>query len=361
VALMERPWNPLLSVRDLRTSFATDGGVVRAVDGVSFDVHAGEVLGIVGESGSGKSVTALSVLGLVARPPGRIDGGQVLWKGRDLLRLSARELRSVRGAEIAMVFQDPLASLNPVLTVGAQVAEMLRAHGSLSRRQARARAIELLELVGVPEPDRRVDDHPHQLSGGQRQRAMIAMAVACGPELLIADEPTTALDVTTQAQVLEVLRRAADEKGSALVLVSHDLGVVAGMADRVAVLYAGRIVEEGTVDDVFSRPRMPYTWGLLESSPRLDRHRSDRLATIAGQPPSLLSPPSGCRFHPRCCSADPDLCPDREPELVDLAGGHRARCHFASEPGWWSPAERRARPPDGWHPRLVPRGVEARP
>jgi peptide/nickel transport system ATP-binding protein len=295
---------PLLDVRDLHTSFRTDDGIVRAVAGVSFSVEPGRTLGIVGESGSGKSVTCLTLLGLNDRRTTTVTG-EALFKGRDLLRLSRGDLRAVRGNEIAMIFQDPLTSLNPVTRVGRQLVEAVRLHREVSVRAARARALELLKLVGIPHAERRIDDYPHQLSGGMRQRAMIAMALVNDPDLLIADEPTTALDVTTQAQILSLIGRLRDEVGSAVILITHDLGVVAEVADDVAVMYAAGIVEQGRVSAVFREPRHPYTWGLFGSRPRLDRN-VERLQQIPGSQPSLLAPPPGCRFHPRCPHAFED-------------------------------------------------------
>jgi oligopeptide/dipeptide ABC transporter ATP-binding protein len=342
----------LLSVRDLRVGFATDDGLVRAVDGVSFDIGRGEVFAVVGESGSGKSMTAQSLLGLVP-PPGRITG-EVLWKGRDLLTMEPGELRSIRGREISMIFQDPMTSLNPTHTVGRQIGEVVRIHTGASRKAARARAIEVLGLVGIPRPAQRVDAHPHELSGGMRQRAMIAMAIALEPDLLLADEPTTALDVTVQAQVLDLLLNIVERIDAAIMLITHDLAVVAGTADRVMVMYAGKAAETGLVDDIFYRSRHPYTVGLLASLPRLDDDRAP-LLPIPGQPPSLLRRPPGCPFHPRCPHARvPSPCATEEPGLrpvgadgatvVSLtkepvayrANGHgsevhRAACHFADE------------------------------
>jgi oligopeptide/dipeptide ABC transporter ATP-binding protein len=323
----------LLSVRDLHTTFKTDDGDVRAVDGVTFDIKRGEVFAIVGESGSGKSVTAMSILGLLPKPPAVIGGDGIMWKGEDLLAVDEDRLRSIRGREIAMIFQDPLSALNPVHTIGKQVGEMLRVHEGASKKEARARAIELLGLVGIPQPDKRVDMHPHEFSGGMRQRAMIAMAIACKPDLLIADEPTTALDVTVQAQVLDVLIGIKDEIDSAIMLITHDLGVVAGLADRVMVMYAGRQVELGTADEVFYDTRHPYTLGLLASLPRLDDTGGEKLLPIQGAPPSLIRKPTGCAFHPRCPFARlPDPCATDVPELR-LAGGaaHVSACHFAHE------------------------------
>jgi peptide/nickel transport system ATP-binding protein/oligopeptide transport system ATP-binding protein len=294
---------PILAVDDLHVSFVTEGGVVEAVRGVSFTLSPGEVLGVVGESGCGKSVTAMSLTGLTRTDPNARFAGSVRFRGRELLTLGERELRRVRGAEIAMVFQDPMTSLNPVHRVGSLIAETLRAHLEISRSAADARAVELLREVGIPEPERRARDYPHQFSGGMRQRVMIAMALACEPAVLIADEPTTALDVTIQAQILRLIERMRESRGAAVVLITHDLGVVARLADRVAVMYAGRIVEQGTVRDVFHRPQHPYTWGLLESIPRIDRERIDRLHSIAGQPPSLIDLGEGCAFRARCAYA----------------------------------------------------------
>ncbi|MCA1693203.1 MAG: ABC transporter ATP-binding protein, partial [Actinobacteria bacterium] len=343
---MKRP--PLLSVHYLRTTFQTDAGPVRAVDGVSFDVRPGEIFGIVGESGSGKSVTALSILGLVPQPPAEVQASELLWKGRDLQLLSPEELRQLRGSEISMIFQDPMTSLNPVFTIGEQIADVVRAHAEVSRAAARDRAIETLDIVGIPSPRTRVDDYPHQFSGGMRQRALIAMAIANDPDLIIADEPTTALDVTIQAQVLEILTKAAQTTHAAVILITHDLGVVAGLVDRVAVMYAGQIVEEGSVDALYYKARMPYAWGLMESIARLDQRRIGRLRPIEGQPPSMLRPPRGCRFHPRCPYRDDELCVRRDPEFIDVGFDHRARCHFVLEPGWISPAERLVKPVDTW-------------
>ena len=327
---------PLLSVRDLRTYFHTDTGVVRAVDGVSFDISAGEVLGIVGESGSGKSITAMSILGLIPIPPGRIESGQIMWKGKDLLRASESELRKIRGKEISMIFQDPMTSLNPVYTIGNQIEEMIRTHQSVSKAKAKAKTIDMLKLVGIPRAEQRMDDYPHQFSGGMRQRAMIAMALACEPELLICDEPTTALDVTIQAQVLEVIENSAKELGAAIMLITHDLGVVAGMTNRVCVMYGGQIVEQGVVDDVFYEPRMPYTWGLLDSIPKLTDGRHRRLQPIKGSPPNMSRPPAGCRFSPRCSYVQ-DRCLPAVPDLVAVSGAgvdHLARCVRLEDPGF---------------------------
>ena len=303
---------PLLEVRDLKVSFRTEDGVVRAVDGVSFTVDQGEVLGIVGESGSGKSVTMMSVLRLINDPNMRVEG-EVLYKGRDLMKLRKDEMREVRGEEIAMIFQDPMTSLNPVYRVGDQIIEAILTHQEVGKPAARRRAIELLHQVGIPHPEGRVDDYPHQFSGGMRQRAMIAMALANNPDILIADEPTTALDVTIQAQIIELIDTLKDEFNSAVVLITHDLGVVAEIANEIIVMYAGRVVERAPTRDLFYDPQHPYTWGLLGSIPRLDRPKLERLHSIKGMPPSLINLPQGCKFRPRCpyafekCTEEPEL------------------------------------------------------
>jgi oligopeptide/dipeptide ABC transporter ATP-binding protein len=321
---------PLLDVRDLHVSFRTGDGLVRAVDGVSFTLGRGEVLGIVGESGSGKSVTAMTLMGLI-RDPNAVFSGQVMFNGRDLMQLSGGQMQAVRGAQIAMIFQDPMTSLNPVFRVGWQIEEQLRAHEKLTRGQARTRALELLAAVGIPNPRARIDDYPHQFSGGMRQRAMIAMGLSCNPDVLIADEPTTALDVTIQAQILELITRLQDDFGSAVLLITHDMGVVAEVADRVAVMYAGRIVERAAVDELFARPQHPYTWGLLGSISRLDQPRQARLQAIAGQPPSLLALPSGCAFRPRCTHAF-SRCAAEVPALAERVGGdHLDACLLSPE------------------------------
>ena len=323
----------LLSVRDLRTYFVTErgAGIARAVDGVSFDLYPGETLGIVGESGCGKTVTSLSILRLIPEPPGYIRPESVIeFEGRNLLTLAPPELRAIRGNRIAMIFQEPSSALNPVLKVGDQIAEAAVVHQGLGRREARARAIEMLQLVGLPDPGERVDQYPHQLSGGMRQRVMIAMALVCHPQILIADEPTTALDVTIQAQILELLDRLQRELGMAVMLITHDLGVVAGTADRVAVMYAGQVVELATTPDLFARPAHPYTEGLMASIPRLDAPR-ERLHTIPGQVPAATRWPAGCRFHPRCPHAW-DRCRTEEPPLLDAGAGHQSRCWLVEEP-----------------------------
>ena len=295
----------LLEVKDLRTHFRTDDGIVKAVDGVSFEVEKGKTLGIVGESGSGKSVTCLTIMGLNPKR-NTISSGEAIFKGEDLLTMPKRRLRDIRGNDIAMIFQDPMTSLNPVHTIGRQLVEAIKLHRDVTTRQARARAVELLKAVGIPRAERRIDDYPHQFSGGMRQRVMIAMALVNDPDLLIADEPTTALDVTTQAQILELMNRLQQEFGSAIIIITHDLGVVAETADDVVVMYAARIVERAPVNNLFNRPHMPYTWGLLGSLPRLDVE-TERLTQIPGQPPSLLNPPRGCRFHPTVPVRDGDL------------------------------------------------------
>ncbi len=335
---------PLLEVRNLKVSFRTEDGVVRAVDGVSFTVSEGETLGIVGESGSGKSVTMMSVMRLIIDPNASFDG-EVIYKGRDLMALNQVELREVRGSEIAMIFQDPMTSLNPVYRVGWQISEQIRAHEKVSRQAARSRAIDLLAAVGIPHPAERVDDFPHQFSGGMRQRVMIAMALSCSPSLLIADEPTTALDVTIQAQILKLIKKLKDEYGSAVVLITHDMGVVADVADRVAVMYAGRIIEQGNKNDVFYDAQHPYTWGLLGSIARIDRPKPRRLTAIRGLPPSLINLPPGCAFGDRCPERF-DAC-DQVPELANRASfDHTDACHL-------DPALKRSRRDRTIHPELV--------
>jgi len=322
---------PLLRVEDLRVEFHTGDGVVHAVDGITYEVHAGQTLGIVGESGSGKSVASMTTLGLT-RNQGASISGRILFEGRDLVACSDEELRSVRGKDIAMVFQDPLSSLHPFFKVGAQLIEAVRTHQDVSKAKARERAVELLNLVGIPDASRRVDEFPHEFSGGMRQRAMIAMALANEPKLLIADEPTTALDVTVQAQVLALLERLQRELGMAIVIITHDLGVVAELADDVAVMYAGRIVETTSAEVLFSKPEHPYTWGLLKSLPTLEGSRREALVPIQGAPPSLINRPSGCHFHPRCPYSQPEH--ERiDPKLEPIAGepNHHVACLLDSE------------------------------
>jgi oligopeptide transport system ATP-binding protein len=314
---------PILQVRDLRTQFLTDGGIVTAVDNVSFDLNAGETLGIVGESGSGKSITALSLLRLVP-DPGKIVGGSVLFRNDDLLQITDDDIREIRGRDIAMIFQDPQSSLNPVLTMGFQVDEAMLAHGK-SKQDAHARTIELLKKVRIPAAESRVKDFPHQLSGGMRQRAMIAMGLTNAPQILIADEPTTALDVTVQAQILELLGDLNREFGTAIIMITHNMGVVAGLCSRVIVMYAGQIVEQGPVDQIFENPQHPYTWSLLKSIPRVDAVRHERLRSIEGIAPDLLRPPSGCRFHPRCPFRI-EKCYTDEPTLKEIVPGDLAAC-----------------------------------
>jgi peptide/nickel transport system ATP-binding protein len=323
---------PLLDIRGLQTHFATDNGMVRAVDGVDIAIGRGETVGVVGESGCGKTVTAMSVLKLIAMPPGKIVGGQILWQGRDLIPLKSDELDEIRTKEIAMVFQEPMTSLNPVYTVGDQIAEALRRHEKLSRRGAMDKTIEMLRLVQIPNAEKRVSDYPHQFSGGMRQRVMIAMALSCSPKLLIADEPTTALDVTIQAQILELLSDMKSRFGMAVMLITHAMGVVAETAQRVVVMYAGRVVEEAPVDELFANPRHPYTQGLIRSIPHIDRAATSkkRLEAIPGVVPSLITPPPGCRFAPRCRFAMP-ACRQAIPQLREVGGGHKVACILEPE------------------------------
>jgi oligopeptide transport system ATP-binding protein len=315
---------PLLSVEDLRVRFWTRRGTVHAVNGISFDVAPGETLGIVGESGCGKSVTSLAILGLLSRN-GRVESGKAVFEGRDLIRQSDRALRSVRGKEIAMIFQDPMTSLNPVLTVGRQIREPLETHFGMNRKEAEAKAAEALDRVGIPSAKARIRDYPHQFSGGMRQRAMIAMALATRPKLLIADEPTTALDVTIQAQILDLLRALVAEENAALILITHDLGVVAGMCERVNVMYAGMFMETGAAEQLFATPRHPYTLGLLQSVPRLDAARRARLHPIEGAPPNMLQAPTACPFQPRC-RFEVDISRREVPSLVEIEPGHHVAC-----------------------------------
>ncbi len=317
----------LLEVKNLKTQFRTDDGSFLAVDDISFSLEKGKTLGIVGESGCGKSVTSLSIMRLIPNPPGSIVGGEIIFNGKNLLKLSEEEMRKIRGNEIAMIFQEPMTSLNPVFTCGYQIAEAIALHQKgLSSKQVREKTIDMLKLVGIPEPDKRVDEYPHQLSGGMRQRVMIAMALSCNPSLLIADEPTTALDVTIQAQILELIRKLQREFNASMILITHDLGVVAETCDFVAVMYAGRIVEYGSAEDIFYRPRHRYTKGLLDSIPHFETgHRRERLETIKGLVPNLLNIPKGCRFNDRCNFAQED-CKSRDPELKAVEGIHLAAC-----------------------------------
>ena len=320
----------LLEVRDLHTSFQTEDGVVGAVDGVSFSIEKGQTLGIVGESGCGKSVTCLTIMGLNPKKV-TVSSGQALWKGKDLLTAKPSELRAIRGDEMSMIFQDPMTSLNPVHSIGKQLIEAVQLHRDVSTRVARARALELLKAVGIPQAQNRIDDYPHQFSGGMRQRVMIAMALINDPDLLIADEPTTALDVTTQAQILQLMKRLQEEFGSAILIITHDLGVVAETADDVVVMYAAKVVEQANVDELFNRPQHPYTWGLMGSLPRLDAD-VERLTQIPGQPPSLLRPPAGCRFHPRCPHVM-EVCKTKPPDLASSPqdADHLQACHLDPE------------------------------
>ncbi|HEU5476523.1 MAG TPA: ABC transporter ATP-binding protein [Gaiellaceae bacterium] len=325
----------LLEVSELQTHFFTRAGVVRAVDGISFSVETGKTLGIVGESGCGKSVTALSIMGLIPRPPARIVGGSVLFDGRDLTTLSARQLEDIRGRQISMIFQDPMTSLNPTLTIGTQITETLRRHFDISKEQARKRAVELLEEVHIPDATRRLNDYPHRYSGGMRQRVMIAIALSCNPRLLIADEPTTALDVTVQAGILDLLYELRELHEMAMILITHDMGVVAEAADDVAVMYAGQIVEYSSAEEIFARPEHPYTEALLGALPHVESAnvRDERLVAIPGRPPDLIEPPSACRFAPRCPYAGlGDTCSTVPPELREIRPGHLVRSsHPASE------------------------------
>jgi peptide/nickel transport system ATP-binding protein len=321
-----------LSVRDLRVHFPTDDGLVKAVDGISFDLERGSILGIVGESGSGKSVTSQAILGLHNRNRTHMSG-EIWFGGRNLVAATDSEMRKLRGNEIAMIFQDPLSSLHPFYRVGSQISEAYLVHNDVSKREARRVSVEMLDRVGIPNPTSRYDDYPHEFSGGMRQRAMIAMALVCSPKLLIADEPTTALDVTVQAQILELIKDLAKEFHSAIILITHDLGVVAETCDSIVVMYGGQCVEKGAVGELFYEPEMPYTWGLLSSMPRMDRTRKERLTPIAGQPPSLIQVPSGCVFHPRCRFSDRtpggrSQCVHEHPELLDTTPGHAVRCHI---------------------------------
>ncbi|TWU22048.1 Oligopeptide transport ATP-binding protein OppD [Novipirellula galeiformis] len=316
---------PILEVDNLQVSFRTDDGIVRAVRGVSFDIRAGETVGIVGESGSGKSVTNLALMGLVPKPPGRIDGGRAMYEGRDLLKMNESQLRTIRGRKIAMIFQDPMTALNPLMTIEQQLCETTRLHLGLTQKQARARAVEMLELVGISSPAKRLRDYPHQFSGGMRQRVMIAMALSCEPDVLIADEPTTALDVTIQAQILDLLADLQKRRGTSILLITHDLGVVAGVCHRVLVMYAGRVVEKAPVHDLFASPKHPYTLGLLNSLPRFDQEQSKLLQAIPGQPPDLARIPEGCSFRERCPYSI-ETCQTIDPPLAPSGDGRLAAC-----------------------------------
>jgi oligopeptide transport system ATP-binding protein len=321
---------PLLDVKNLKTQFFTQDGVVKAVDDVSFHIMPGETLGIVGESGCGKSITAMSIMRLIPSPPGKIVGGQILFDGEDVMKMSDEEVRSIRGNKIAMIFQDPMTSLNPVLTINRQISESLELHLGMSKSQSRARSVELLKMVGIPNAEERVDQYPHQFSGGMRQRVMIAMALSCNPSLLIADEPTTALDVTIQAQILDLMRNLQQEHNTALMMITHDLGVVAGMTDRIQVMYAGHVVETATTEELFANPRHPYTVGLLNSIPRLDAAAKAKLNPIRGLPPDLIDLPDMCPFLPRCDYAR-EKCEQQNPPLLEVNDIHRSACWFWDE------------------------------
>lgn len=315
----------ILQVKDLRTYFHLDSGVVKAVDGISFDLHKGETLGIVGESGSGKSVTNLSIINLIQTPPGKIEGGEVLFHGDDVLKMNDKQLRELRGNRIAMIFQDPMSSLNPFLKISTQMVETLQLHQKLSKKEAKAKAIEMLTLAGIPAAEERIDCYPHQFSGGMRQRVMIAMGLSCNPDILIADEPTSALDVTIQAQIIELMQDLTRRLGTAVIMITHSLGVVAGMCDTINVMYAGRVVEHGTTDDIFYETKHPYTQGLIKSVPRLDQPDSERLFSIPGQPPNVIDLPDCCPFYPRCHKAM-DVCKKHYPPVFKFANGHTCAC-----------------------------------
>ena len=326
----ERTDMPLLEVKNLHTQFFTQDGVVKAVDDVSFYIKPGETLGVVGESGSGKSITGLSLMRLVPTPPGKIVKGEVLFQGKDVLKMSDEQVRSIRGNDIAMIFQDPMTSLNPVLTINRQISESLILHMGMNKEQAKARAIELLQMVGIPNAEARVDQYPHQFSGGMRQRVMIAMALSCNPKLLIADEPTTALDVTIQAQILDLMRNLQSETGAGVMMITHSMGVVAGMADRVQVMYAGHIVETASTEEIFANPKHPYTVGLMKSIPRLDARTKEKLQPIRGLPPDLIDLPDMCPFVPRCNYAR-EQCESKNPPLMEVGPNHFSACWFHNE------------------------------
>ncbi len=340
------PEDILLEVKGLKTYFFTEEGVVKAIESINFVVYKSETLGLVGESGSGKSVTALSILGIVPDPPGKVLEGEIIFHGQDLRKLSEAEMRKIRGNQIAQVFQDPMTSLNPVFTVGDQIGEAIILHQQVSRKEAREKAIKIMSLVGIPSADERVDNYPFEFSGGMRQRVMIAMALSCNPELLIADEPTTALDVTIQAQILELLKATSEEFDMSIILITHDMGVIAEMCDRVAVMYAGYIAEVADIMTIFKAPLHPYTKGLLGAIPRPDADRED-LTIIRGSIPNLINPPSGCRFHPRCDYWMRGLCEKKVPEIITIEPGHEVMCHLYTEEGKAYLAEHKD------HPRIV--------
>ncbi len=322
-------YDTLLEVKDLKTYFKTDAGIVKAVDGISFTLGKGETLGIVGESGSGKSVTNLSIMRLIPSPPGRIVGGEVVFEGSDILKLPESTLRHIRGNEISMIFQDPMTSLNPFLKISTQMIETIRLHQDISRKDALKKSIDMLKLVGIPAAEERVHNYPHQFSGGMRQRVMIAMALSCEAKILIADEPTTALDVTIQAQILELIKELADKLNTAVILITHDLGVVAGMCDTVCVMYAGKIVEKAKTEELYSNPSHPYTFGLIQSVPRLDKAHDGKLFSIEGQPPNVIDLPPCCPFHPRCHKVM-NICRTQYPPTTDLGNGHEVSCWLFS-------------------------------
>ena len=321
--------NVILQVEDLQTYFNTDDGIVKAVNGVSFELHRGETLGIVGESGCGKSVTNLSIMKLIPSPPGKIVGGKAVFDGNDIFEMSDEEVRKLRGAKISMIFQDPMTSLNPFLRISTQMVETIRLHQGLNKTEAKAKAIEMLQMVGIPNPAGRIDDYPHQFSGGMRQRVMIAMALSCNAEILIADEPTSALDVTIQAQILELMKELSERLGTAVIMITHDLGVVAGMCDNICVMYAGRVVEKASVDELFNDPKHPYTKSLIKSVPRLDQPGKERLFSIDGQPPNLIDLPDCCAFHPRCSQAM-EICRRKYPPIHEI-GDRIVRCWLYEE------------------------------
>jgi oligopeptide transport system ATP-binding protein len=320
----------ILQVNDLKTYFKLDEGLLKAVDGVSFELRKGETLGIVGESGSGKSVTNLAIMKLIPSPPGRIAGGEVLFNGKDVLKMSDNEIRELRGNKISMIFQDPMTSLNPFLRISTQMVETIVLHQGLDKKAAKAKAIEMLMLAGIPAPEKRIDQYPHQFSGGMRQRVMIAMALSCNPEILIADEPTTALDVTIQAQILDLINELSDRLGTAVILITHSLGVVAGMCDNICVMYAGRVVEKGSADEIFADPKHPYTQGLIKSVPRLDKENKQRLYSIPGQPPNVINLPECCPFFPRCDRAM-DICKSKYPPATNIGNGRNVACWLYGE------------------------------
>ncbi len=320
----------ILQVKDLKAYFKLDEGLLKAVDGVSFDLRKGETLGIVGESGSGKSVTNLAIMKLIPSPPGRIAGGEVLFNGTDVLKMSDNEIRKLRGNKISMIFQDPMTSLNPFLRISTQMIETIVLHQGLDKKAAKEKAVEMLKLAGIPAPEKRIDQYPHQFSGGMRQRVMIAMALSCNPEILIADEPTTALDVTIQAQILDLINELSDRLGTAVILITHSLSVVAGMCDKICVMYAGRVVEKGNADEIFADPRHPYTQGLIKSVPRLDKENKQRLYSIPGQPPNVINLPECCPFFPRCERAL-DICKTKYPPATSLGEGRSVSCWLYKE------------------------------